>query len=211
MTDLLDAVDALTKPRIEHLPQIDDDGKWLKAHTVEHPPLLVQLKEAVNPSTNTAAGSSSLASTRNLVDSDALFEYSTMTAAIGDWCHIIQSERTRDPVVDLRRWYIAFNRTDSDPSFYLAELNRWAKLIRNILEPPKRMEVTTPCPVCDKRTWTDPEGNELLFPVVVEYKVPQDGEAIKPTALCRACDAVWKGFDAVKELAEELNEPEEAG
>jgi hypothetical protein len=207
---LLEAVLTLTKPIIEHLAQYDDDGTYLRTHTTEHLPLLEQLRDAVNPSSNTAAGSSSLPSTRNLIDSDALYRYSLMTSAIGDWCRIIGVTPTRpphrDPVKDLTEWYIAYNRGTDDGEWYIAELRRWAAQIRNLIEPSKRIEVTTPCPVCGKRTWTDQDGTELLFPIVVEYRMPKDGEAIKPTALCRACDAVWSGIGAIRELGEELTE-----
>jgi hypothetical protein len=205
MSDLLDAVDALTKPIIEHFSQKDDDGKFVKAHTITRDPLLTQLRDAVNPSANNNAGSASLQSARSIIDSDALLEYSKMASAIGDWCRQMKVERTRDPIVDLRRWYVAYDREGDQPDWYRNELQRWAHVIRNHLEPPKRMEVTTPCPVCGKRTWTDAEGNELLFPIMVEYKATDEG-SIKPNALCRACDTVWRGYDAVAELADELNQ-----
>jgi len=203
---LLDAVDDLTKSRIEHMTQTADDGSYVKAHSVEHPALLHQLRDAVNPSSNTAAGSSSLKSTRNLIDSDALFEYGKMTAAIGDWCRIVNIQPTREPVADLRQWYIAYDRTGADDQWYISELRRWANLIRNILEPLKRIEVTTPCPVCGKRTWLDLDGKEMIFPVVIQYRLPKTGEAIHPNAICRACETVWEGIAAVEELGEELNE-----
>lgn len=211
MADLLSAVDALTKTESEHHVIMSDYGVYrapvyVRTHTVTHPPLLERLREAVNPSKNTAAGSSALASTRNLIDSDALYEYSKMTSAIGSWCRAFKADRTRDPVTDLRRWYVAFQQYDNEPQWYIDELRHWATLIRNILEPPKRIEITEPCPVCGKRAYTDQDGNELLFPVIIEYRVPKDEDSIIPKALCRACQTVWAGYDAVAELADELKE-----
>jgi hypothetical protein len=206
---LLDAVDALTKSTFEHHPQKTDAGTYIKTHTAEHLPLLAQLRDAVNPSTNTAAGSSSLKSTRNLIDSDALYRYSLICAAIRDWCIILGQERTRDPIVDLRQWYIAYTRdTRNEGIWHLAELRKWAALIRNLIEPAKRLELITPCPVCKSDQWTDHEGQTLRHPIIIEYRQPTDGTAIKPHATCRneTCGAVWENLDALKELGEELEE-----
>jgi hypothetical protein len=204
---LLDAVDALTKPTYENHPQYGDDGKYIRTHTVEHPPLLQQLANAVNPSTNADGGSQSSASARNPIDADALYEYAKVCAEIWSWCHIVKIIRSKDAIVDLRRWYVVFvQNPDANHDWYENHLRQVAARIRSRLDPPKRIEITVPCPVCGKRTWTDPDGQELLFPIVVEYKRPQDGGSIKPTALCRACQNAWVGYDAVEELAEEVNE-----
>jgi len=209
---LLEAVDDLTKPIIEHLTQKDDDGTFLKIHTAEHLPLLHQLRDAVNPSSNTAAGSSSLASTRNLVDSDALYRYSLITAAIGDWCRIIGVVPTRtphrDPVTDLRQWYIAYERTGDDGEWYTRELVKWANVIRNLVD---RMVERFPvrgvtCPVCKSATFTTDDGEQVMFPILIEYRRPKDGEHIRPKAICRNtdCGATWEGEEAIAELREEV-------
>jgi hypothetical protein len=205
---LLDVVDELTKSTFEHHTQQTDAGVYIKTHTAEHLPLLAQLRDAVNPSTNTAAGSSSLKSTRNLIDSDALYRYSLICSAIGDWCRIVGAERTRDPIVDLRRWYIAYTRGVFEGDWYLHELRRWAALIRNLIEPAKRLELVTPCPVCKSDKWVDHEGQTLRHPIVIEYRTPHGGDAIKPQATCRNidCGATWDNMDAIKELGEELEQ-----
>jgi hypothetical protein len=205
---LLDAVDALTKPRIDHVAQVDDDGKWLRNHTVTNDPLLTELKNAINPSSNTAAGSSALASTRNLIDSDAMFEYGKMTGAIGDWCRIYKVRPTRDPIVDLRRWYVAFELNPSDSGWHEKELRRWASTIKGILNPPTlTIPVEAPCPICGATEWGDIINGGGTQPVQVRVWVDEDsGAATGHTALCRACKAVWSGFDAVMELGEEVNE-----
>lgn len=220
MTDrneLLDTVDLLTKPRHDHIAQIDDDGTWLKAHTTEYPPLLVQLKQAVNPSTNTSVGSSSLASTRNLIDSDALFEYGKISSAIGDWCRIYQVQTTRDPIVDLRRWYVAFIGNPSDSGWHLRELKRWAGVVMNILEPPKKFDLVVPCPVCGQDEYPNQDGDMLAHPLVGTYRLDTAGTVVSPKVICRAvrtddsglqtpCGAEWDSFDAMEELGQELAE-----
>jgi hypothetical protein len=205
---LLDAVDDLTKPIVEHLTQKEDNGTYIRTHTAEHLPLLEQLRDAVNPSSNSAAGSASLKSTRNLIDGDALYRYALMTSAVGDWCNMLKVTRSRNPVTDLRRWYVAYAATGADGKWYVSELSRWAFQIRNLIEPPKRFELTIACPVCRSSTWLDADGARIPHPLIVEYKVPADGASIKPKAMCRAegCEAVWVGYEAVEELSEELAE-----
>lgn len=209
--DLLSAVQALTRPQHEHFPQTDDDGKLVKLHSIQQPPLLEQLYAAVNPSANKSAGSASLPSTRNLIDGDALFEYAKMAAAVKDWCRLVTIDPTRDPVVDLDAWYVAFtaaNHDDTAADWYRTELRRWATLIRNILEPPKRFEITTPCPVCKSETWTNPDGEEIRHPILVEYRVTPEGNPVRPRARCRAaeCGATWDNLEAIEELGTELSE-----
>lgn len=204
---LLAAVDELTKPQQVSTPIKDDDGKWVDAHTVTMPPLLTQLKEAVKPSSNTASGSSSLKSMRNLIDGDALFEYSKITAAIGDWCNIIQSERTRDPIADLRHWYEVFAPTTNDASFYVNQINKWVAKIRRLLNPPHTITIAAACPVCGKSEWGDLNSGGGPNPIQVEFYFDEDtGKASGHAATCRACRVVWEGLDAVGELSSEVYE-----
>jgi hypothetical protein len=217
---LLDLVDALTLPIREHHIQMHDYGVYLepvymKTHTTEHPPLLAQLAAAVNPSSNTAAGSASLKSNRNLIDSDALYRYALMTSAIGDWCRMWKVTPTRVPaddgnaraMADLRQWYIAYTRGCDDPQWYIKELGRWVSLIRNLVEPTMvRIPVRVRCPICQAITFTTEDGEQSTFPIVMEYRKPKDGESIRPTATCRNtdCGAVWEGYDAIAELGDEV-------
>lgn len=214
---LLDAVDALTKPTVEHLSQTDDEGNWLRNHSVEHLPLLTALKNAINPSSNTAAGSSSLASTRNLIDSDAMFEYGKMTGAIGDWCRIYKVPITKDAITNLRQWYIAFELNPSDSGWHEKELRRWAGVIRNILEPPRKFEITVSCPVCGKDDYPNADGELVPHPLVGTYRLNEAGSVTNPRVTCRAvrmddsglqtpCGAEWDSFEAMEELGQEIQE-----
>ena len=83
---LLLALEALTKPNIEHHTQKTDTGVYIKIHTTVRPSLLEQMRDLINPSRAPGAGSPSAASTRNLIDADAMYRYGQITSAIGDWC-----------------------------------------------------------------------------------------------------------------------------
>lgn len=209
MTALLEAVDALTKETHDHIAQKDDDGKWLKAHTVTMPPLLVRMHESVMPSSGTDGGSKSAKSTRSPVDLDALFEFAKMTSQIGDWCRIAGTPVTRDPVTDLRRWYtdrLTQTPDEHDDRFYLGQLRAWANIIRNHLYPPERFTPEIPCPVCGAKEWGDMINGGGTWPIEVRYRKDDDGTMSDETALCRPCRTVWQGHDAIVELAEEAAE-----
>lgn len=88
MSDLSEAVTALTEPTIEHIAQLGDDGKWVRTHTVEHAPLLRQLADAVKPaSTVTGPGTPSMPSERSPIDLTLLLEFSKIASEIRSWCH----------------------------------------------------------------------------------------------------------------------------
>lgn len=204
--DLLELVDLLTLPKPEKVAQRHDYG-W-KIAWVSHDPLLKQFGDAVWPSSNSSAGSASMASTRSLVDLDALFKYAKLSSAIGDWCHAVGVRATRKPVNDLRAWYAAYLKFDqADASFYEKQLRGWVGMIRHHLQPNDGFDLQYPCPVCGKRAWSDgnPDGAGGTFPLRVEYQ-KGDNATTRHRAECRApdCATAWEGIDAVAELASEL-------
>ncbi|WP_138945264.1 hypothetical protein [Plantibacter sp. M259] len=220
MTDLLDAVQALTRTTVEHIKPSDDTGRplpthtcaqlcnGLSTHTVESPSLLVQLAEAVKPSTNTTAGSSSLAHTRNIIDGTALFHLAKISSAIRDWCRMAEVTPGHNPVTNLNAWYVAFTRYDNDPEWRIRELTKWARTITNILKPPVREELPYPCPVHHTDQWVDDMGNGGNHPLVLEYQRGEDGQVIDPRVRCRdaVCAVSWEGEDAMSELGDEVEE-----
>lgn len=212
MSELLDAVDSLTKPERRPFKQdIMMGGRVVgqQSRTIELPPLLTRLAEAVTSSIGSGGRSSGSSPwTMNPLDSDALFEFGKITAAIGDWCRMVGVIQSRDAVVDLRRWHAAYlGKVDhSGDEFYTGQLRQWKGIINVKLDPARKFEIELPCPVCGKAKWTDAEGNEIPFPIVVEYRDYGTAEAIKPRAMCRACLIVWQGFGSIEELGDELKE-----
>lgn len=210
-SELLDAVDALTKPVTEHIAQKDDNGKWLGVHTVTGQSLLEQMHAAVWPSGNRDTGSASQPGTRAPVDVDALYAYVKMAGQIGDWCRMAGLRASRDAVADLRAWYVErLKLVDPNDDFYISMLTGWAHTIRRHLHPPKSFVVAGTCPVCGKRDWEDGMGGGGTFPITVEYSVDDEGATYGERAICRACQphTMWIGKEAVEELGEELEEKE---
>jgi hypothetical protein len=207
MTDLLDAVDELTKPVVLHFPQVGDDGKWLRAHTTQLPPLLRQLEDAIHSSISGKAGGGA-PWTRAVLNSQALFEFSRIRSTVGDWCRIEKVLISRDLVSDLRRWYVARLTRETDDEFYIRELGKWAATIRFQLEPAKAIPLTAACVVCDAPQWLDSDGVAHPYPLVVEYMEHDPDILASARALCRACERVWRGSRELRELRYEIDERE---
>lgn len=205
--ELLTAVDALTKPETRHMAQKTDAGAWIRIARIAHDPLLKQMHDAVWPSSNCDAGSASLKGQRSPADLEAMYEFAKMQSAINSWCWMVNVRPTRDPVTDLRRWYVAFTRQrDADAPWHARELRKWQAKIRRHLDPPAQFEADGGCPVCGATSW----GDQLIGgtrPIVIEYKIDDETQNTEDhVALCRACRTVWEGYDAVMELGDELKE-----
>lgn len=204
MTELNDAVDDLTLPKPVKV-QTDDGHTWATEDA-----LLVQLREAVSSSLNSGSGAGGLPSTRNVLDGDALHKAAIITSQIGDWCYQAGVKATRDAVTDLRSWHAAFISRDEPDEFYLRQMRTWATQIRAMVNPPKTIEITAPCPVCGQGEYVNDLGERITNPLVLTYR-PDDGNLWRGSkVMCRACDAVWQGGDAMEELREELNEKDTA-
>lgn len=200
MSELLEVLDELTKPSFDHLQQHGDDGEWLRTATVEHPPLLQQLEDAVRASIGSGkSGASSLARERNMLDSDALYHATRIRGLVEDWCRIRDVRVSRDMVVDLRRWYVAHNaQAEPRDEFYTRTMRGWVTIIRGMLDRPDRLEVTTGCPVCGAKEWWDRTGTRYANPIIVEYR--KGPEMLQDArALCRACDKVWQGVGQLRD------------
>lgn len=198
---LLLAVEELTKPQRSKVMQ------EAVLRTVELPPLLVQLRDAIAGSIG-IGGSGSLANERNMLDGDALYRFSLISTTIADWARMVGTTATKnDPVATLKAWYIAYTakpvQLDSE-RFYLREMRSWAGQIRAKLDPPRSKDLPDSCPVCDASTWWK-DGEEYPRPLVVEFR---DGPEMIDNAkgLCRACEEVW----TARELSFALEEKERA-
>lgn len=204
MTELLDAVDDLTLPKPVKV-QTDDGHTWATEDA-----LLVQLRESVSSSLNSGSGAGGSPSTRNVLDSDALHKAGIITAAIGDWCRIVGATVTRDAVHDLRAWYTAFLTVNEPEDFYLHQMRAWAHQIRAMINPPKTVEITAPCPVCGQGEYVNDMGERITNPLVLTYRPDDERLWYGSKVMCRACEAVWQGGDAMEELRDELNEKDTA-
>jgi hypothetical protein len=206
MTELLDAVDALTKPTHTLVVQwVTVDGKD-KAHStrVEHDPLLQQLEEAIASTIGGGGGRSMTAKwALNVLDSDALYQFSIIDTQIRDWCRGVGVKPGPHPLGNLRAFYAAhIGRLPDEARDRVLEgiLRKWAGTIRGKMNPPRTMELTAACPVCGSDTWTDADGITYRHPITITYQ-DQDADILgSARALCRACERVWRGAPELRAL-----------
>lgn len=187
MTELLDAVDDLTLPR--NVKVATDDG-----HTwATEDALLTQLEQAVSSTLNSGSGAGGSPWSRNVLDSAALHQAAIITSTIGDWCRIENVPVRRDPIADLRAWHAAHlgsDHTETNP-FYINQMRAWAGQIRNMVNPPKIIEIMSVCPLCGEGQFTNDLGERISNPIQLSYR-PESGSIwADAKAMCRACDAVW--------------------
>lgn len=211
---LLDAIDELSKPTIEHIAQTNDAGEYLRTHTVEHPALLQQLSDAVVPSAGNDGGSKSAsARERNIIDSDALFELMLIQNQLFEWCGLVKVVGDRhDLPATLRRWYVAYtalSKGDESEAWYVRELHRWARVITTRLDRSVKQIPTgymCPLPECKSGFWIDAQGERQPARLVMFYRKDDDGRITDSRVVCQKCRTPWEGTDAIEELGEELRE-----
>lgn len=202
---LLEALDDLTKPERRKVIQDGPIGTGLdgqKVATVELPPLLDQLTQAIRASIGGSSRGASLAFEGAVLNTAALFTAMKISAQIGDWCRMVGVKPVKDSTKDLRAWYVARQgtRQESD-EWHTQQLRKWAGQIRGLLDPPRERDLDDACPTCGATAWWDQKtGTKFLRPLVIQYR-PHDPDMIQQAkALCKACDAVW----GVRALAYEL-------
>ena len=179
MTDLLDAVDLLSKP---------DPRRGTR---------LAQLRAAIASSVS-AGGGKSLPSHRIPIDPHALETYNRIESAIntahGFWTG---KPAALHPEQSLRAWHVAFMQRNPTPGLvdeWNAKLLAWVGEIDRILDPPRTVELLdTPCITCGKAETINEQG-DLATAIVIEYRRNPDHDDIEDVrTMCRACKQVWEG------------------
>lgn len=203
MSELMEAVDDLTLPRPVRV-ETDDGHTWATEDA-----LLVQLADAVSSSLKSGSGSGGAPWQRSILNSDALYRAGIITSTIGDWCRMDGAPVTRDSVTDLRAWHVAHTaHHDHADEFYITQMRKWAAEIRATLDPPKMVEITAPCPVCGQGEFMNEAGDRIRNPLALVYRPDSDQMAFRAKVMCRACETVWLGPEAMGELRDELDEKE---
>lgn len=198
VTELDAAVSALVDPISHHHP-LTIDGTVVRNRVTVLPCLLDQLETAITSTMGGAGASKAAKNTRQVLDSDALHMALMIKRQIVDWCLPVGVTPQKDPVWNLIAWRDA--RPDAG-DYYVRKLQEFATQIREKLDPPRRREVLTPCPVCAATTWVDAEGETKPHPMEVTYKPDEILTTLR--AVCRSCLAAWEGGEAVAELGDEI-------
>lgn len=199
--ELLEAVDALTKPITLH--QTVTESRF--TCVVYDSPLLDRLQDEIRFSLS-REGAKSLPNQRVPINSGALMLFMRVSSEITDWAHGAKATVYRgDPGRTLRSWYVAWGqsqRQEQDTSARARILRGWEASIRRELEPPRTKDLPDPCPACGAVEWWR-DGERYPRPLVVESpRNPESSLIDESTAVCRACDKRW----GARELAYELEQ-----
>lgn len=226
---LLDAIDALTLPvhvrvtqdiyrtrlTVDGRPVLDDtdqpvrDRKGQQTITVTHPSLLDQLVDAIRGVMDgTNSDNASTSSARVPVNTDALHLHTVIDSQVKDWCRMRGTTLQGSTTGNLRHWYAATLTERWEPTqtdAYTSILHRWAGSIRGVVNPPRILELTEPCPACGSDVWEDGDGTESRHPLQVSY-FPDGGDILRTArATCRACDRTWRGSTELRALRWDLD------
>ena len=201
MSDLLNAVNALTKSRVKLNTEVDPP---FKPQEIEQPALLVQLEEAIRGSLGRDA-SSKVASAfeRNILDSDALFEFMKITSAIRSWCRAERVTLTRVAVTDLLAWAGAVKHPTR---FHVEQLQEWERVILAKLDPTKTVEIVDACPVCESSAWQDDDGGWHPRPVVFQYRRSDPFGTAGAWCRVESCEAIWEDVTAIRMLSAQIGD-----
>lgn len=215
---LLEAVEALTKPNrrkqlqdiIQGYTTTDLDGVTHEHQrtvgtqkvTVELPPLLDLLDDAIQSSMGGSTKGAALASESIPLNSSALFEAMKISSIVRDWCRLTKKVIPgKHTAKNLSAWYVATRAgqpTPEEDDRHAVTLRKWASTIRVMLDPWREKDLPDPCPMCGATEWWDPNdpptaggpGKGRPRPLIIRYR-PGPDMIEKGYGLCRACEEVF--------------------
>lgn len=200
--ELLDAIDAITKPVAvaNWIPNKDGEKEIVRR---EDPPLLTQLKSAISSNIGSGGGAGRAARERTPLDVGAFQLYETIDGRVRAWMvDAGQGAQSRTEVGQvLRAWYVVWTAKNPYEQLVIAHtkiITGWAASIRDILDPPTKLEITDPCPICGQMWGTTGEGeSEESTRALWAFLRPDETTSY---GLCTACDKVWNGVAGLRRM-----------
>lgn len=218
MTDqpdtLLEAVRALTDRYNEALDEPARNRWGRKMHHISRPSRIDQLTTAITPSGNSAGGGA-LARERNIIDTGALDLYRRLLRDVNAAATHVGAPNGDDPAAVLKWWLLTARTkhpTDAFETEWAGKWEQWARRIDSHLNPPVLVEIMRPCPICGEVKAIDPNaagGPALVTALVVQYQRGGTDMLDDATAMCRFCQGVWKGRDAIRSVAYDIEQQEQ--
>lgn len=202
-TRVEDLLDQLTTT---HRVQVHDGGRILGWRT--EPALLEQLRRAKTTATTYGSGpGSSQRHSRATINTSAVALYDAIETRVRSWArHAGYTPQTGSwPLPEaVLRWWWAVKKHDPHADRYQAPLQAWATAITNLLDPPHRFDIDSPCPVCSAHILevVDPDDETLTVQIRALAGLERDPDIYRVT--CRSCSTEWEGLDAASELADEI-------
>lgn len=204
VADYLAAVERLTRPHL--VPITTPDGERL-GERLEAPLLQTLAANTGSGTTRAHAGGGDQAHTRSPLNLGAVGLLAAVRERVlADYAELVGGGARPDVIPALfatRLMAINEHRAGRRAPGWLdaqtRRLNGWAQAIADLLDPPMRIEVTSPCPRCGARWVTDPQGDEQ--PALSSTYCDVHAQVSE----CRGCGATWVGIDGARRLRSELD------
>lgn len=207
LAELYAAVETLTKTRSEVILQ--GDAETARVTRVTSKALIAQLREAIVSTVGAHASGGTLASQRNVLDSDAYDAYRKISKAIIRlYGETTSAAPFPQPEQNLRTWYIAVSNqyrsgklSSANLGAHVRLLESWVTRIDHKLNPPVVIEIISPCPECGKEWAETGEGRTRALRVV--YSLGLDGSISSRYAHCECCGTKWDNLHRLGELLDD--------
>lgn len=145
------------------------------------------------------------------IDVAALVLYEVIDGRVRAWLGELGASSGKDitPAQALRTWYTLWRAGQHDEGLeyrYKTVVEAWKQQILDKLQPPKRIELMAPCPMCGE------EWMNIGLKLLNGKDDPNDVERVRVLsavereniadsyALCQACDTVWLGVSRMRQL-----------
>jgi len=206
-TDLKNAVDALTRDRIIHTIQTNDDGT-MRFIAVTHPPLLTLLMEGTG-----ITRSAKSSETKIPIDADALEIWGQIRDLLHVWSKQIGFTYTGDDLIKtVQDWHEEHERrvraghmeasVDVDVT---RMVEGWVRMIEGKFDPPTKLEWKSPCVAVVPEVSDDGEfgfgqcgARRITLGGVEVFAIEVNVTTL--TATCRQCGATWQGENELMQL-----------
>lgn len=215
---ILAALAELSQPR--RVVEWQGEGEKREIFKRVDPPLLDWLRDCIASNTG-GTGGGKQARERTPMDVGAFTLYEDIDGRVRSWMSELGARAGKNLPASkiLASWYtlwIGTNPSDRMIQAYADIMEGWANSIRDVLDPPKRIEITSPCPFCGQE-WInvglkladgsdDPNDTERVRVLVAVERENMDDSY----ATCRACDRVWKGTGMMRHLRIAMDDAEAA-
>ena len=194
----------------EETVQLDHPPVGMKVVRRTDPPLLDQLEAAVAGDLGQKGGAKPQRE-RTPIDIAALGLVETIDGRVRAWHRDVGSRPGNG--ISLRQlldsWFVlwqAGSHADGLSARHTSIVASWESRIEDCIAPPKRIEITAPCPVCGQEFANvglklpngDDDPNDIEM---VRVLTAVERESLEDSyALCSACSTVWKGVGQMRQL-----------
>jgi hypothetical protein len=218
LSELLLAVDALTRPVVVAQWQGEVGARTIFKRTDE--PLLVQLRLAIHNNIG-GSGGGKQARERTPLDVGAFALFEDIDGRVRSWMSELGGRVGKGLAVEavLRAWFVWWSAGQREPVLverFTDMLEGWAQQIRDKLDPPSQIEITSPCPVCGVE-WVniglkladgsdDPDDVERVRVLAAVERENMDDSY----AMCKSCNRVWRGVGQMRSLRIAIDDREAA-